>query len=90
MEPYHSEDIAVIGIGLHFPGDATDPESFYDLLLHARSALAETPKDRYNVEAFYHPDKERLGAVSSLFPWLWAYPSHEDTQDLRLKISRSM
>jgi acyl transferase domain-containing protein len=68
MTQYHSEDIAVIGMGLHFPGDATDPESFYNLLLRARSALTETPIDRYNAEAFYHPDQVRLGAVSTLPP----------------------
>lgn len=50
-------------MGLKFPGDATSPEDFYDLLLKGRSALRETPKDRYNVDAFYHPDQDRLGAV---------------------------
>lgn len=60
------EDIAVIGLGLKFPGDASTPEAFYDLLLQGRSALQETPKNRYNIEAFYHPDHERFGAVSHL------------------------
>lgn len=57
------EDIAVIGLGLKFPGDASTPEAFYDLLLEGRSALQETPKNRYNIDAFYHPDHERFGAV---------------------------
>lgn len=58
------EDIAVIGLGLKFPGDASTPEAFYDLLLEGRSALQETPQNRYNIDAFYHPDHERFGAVS--------------------------
>ncbi|KAL1865340.1 Type I Iterative PKS [Diaporthe australafricana] len=58
------EDIAVIGLGLKFPGDASTPEAFYDLLLEGRSALQETPKSRYNIDAFYHPDHERFGAVN--------------------------
>ena len=66
-----TDPIAVIGLHLRFPGDATDPEAFYNLLLAGRSAVAEVPKDRYNVEAFYHPDAERGGTVGSyLLSWL--------------------
>ncbi|KAJ5595529.1 uncharacterized protein N7459_001737 [Penicillium hispanicum] len=64
MAKHIDDDIAVIGIGLKFPGDATSPESFSDLLLKGRSALRETPNDRYNVDSFYHPDQDRLGAVN--------------------------
>ncbi|KAM5486920.1 Type I Iterative PKS [Microsporum audouinii] len=56
--------IAVLGLDLKFPGDATDPTSFFDMLLKGRSALSETPKDRYNLDAFYHPDPERAGAIN--------------------------
>jgi acyl transferase domain-containing protein len=67
MVKYVDEDIAVVGLGLRFPGDATTPEAFYNLLLSSRSALTKTPADRYNVDAFYHPDRNRLGAVSLSF-----------------------
>jgi len=58
-----NEPIAVIGLDLKFPGDAARPESFYRMLLKGRSALSEIPSDRYNLEAFYHPDAERAGTV---------------------------
>ncbi|KAN0087204.1 hypothetical protein V8E54_000892 [Elaphomyces granulatus] len=64
MAKYVDEDIAVVGLGLRFPGDATTPEAFYNLLLSSRSALTKTPADRYNVDAFYHPDRNRLGAIN--------------------------
>ncbi|OTB06091.1 hypothetical protein M426DRAFT_55767 [Hypoxylon sp. CI-4A] len=64
MTQHILEDIAIVGTGLRFPGDATDPEAFYDMLLRGRSALTETPADRYNLDSFYHPDQERLGAVN--------------------------
>jgi len=55
--------IAVVGLDLKFPGDATSPEAFFDMLLQRRSAPSEIPKDRYNIDAFYHPDPDRAGAV---------------------------
>lgn len=59
-----SEAIAVIGLDLRFPGDASTPESFYEMLQTGRSALSDIPGDRYNLDAFYHPDQDRAGAVS--------------------------
>lgn len=59
-----SEDIAVIGLDLRFPGDAPSPESFYEMLQTGRSALSDIPSDRYNLDAFYHPDQDRAGGVS--------------------------
>ncbi|KAB5584987.1 fatty acid synthase S-acetyltransferase [Coniochaeta sp. 2T2.1] len=58
----HMDDIAIIGLDLKFPGDATSPEDFQRLLFEGRSALSEVSKDRYNIDAFYHPDPERAGA----------------------------
>ena len=59
-----SEAIAVVGLDLKFPGDASTPESFYEMLQTGRSALSDVPSDRYNLDAFYHPDQERAGTVS--------------------------
>ena len=61
---YHDDDIAIIGMDLKFPGDAASPEEFFKLLLEGRSALSDVGPERYNIDAFYHPDPERAGAVS--------------------------
>lgn len=61
-----NEAIAVIGLDLKFPGDADTPENFYEMLVAGRSALSEVPSDRYNLDAFYHPDPERAGAVCNI------------------------
>lgn len=58
------EPIAVVGLSLKFPDDATTPESFWKLLLEKRCASREMPEDRANMEAFYHPDGSRPDAVS--------------------------
>lgn len=59
------EPIAVIGFAARLPQDATTAESFWQLLCEGRSARSEIPKDRFNIDAFYHPDPDRIDAVSS-------------------------
>ncbi|KAK4494800.1 hypothetical protein PRZ48_014156 [Zasmidium cellare] len=58
-----SEPIAIVGISLRAPGEGSDPERFWQMLLDGRSARQEIPKDRYNVEGFHHPDPDRLGSI---------------------------
>ena len=58
------ESIAVVGMGLKFPQDADTPETFWKLLLDGRSAMTEVPKDRWNIDSFYHPNSDRHDTVS--------------------------
>ena len=59
-----SEDpIVVVGFSLRFPQDATSPQAFWQMLHDGRSALSDIPKDRFNVEAFYHADSTRISSV---------------------------
>ena len=57
------EPIAIIGFSLRFPQDATSPEKFWNMLSEARSAMTDVPKDRFNIDAFYHPNVDRLDSV---------------------------
>ena len=61
------EPIDVIGLDLKFPGDATDADGFWDMLVTGRSACTDIPDDRFKVSSFYHPDPERSGSVSIPF-----------------------
>lgn len=66
------EAIAVVGFDVKLPQDADTPETFWKLLLEGRSAMTEVPKDRWNVDAFYHPDPDRPDTVrhtSLPLPW---------------------
>lgn len=58
MEPF-----AIIGFSARYAQDASDPEKFWEFLLTARQATTPVPKDRFNSEAFYHPDPEHGGSV---------------------------
>jgi len=59
-----AEPIAVIGMGCRFPG-AKDPESFWRLLYDGVDAISEIPADRWQKQAFYHPDPAIPGKAIS-------------------------
>ncbi|KAF9888920.1 hypothetical protein FE257_008089 [Aspergillus nanangensis] len=43
------------------PGDVQDPKSFWDLLMSQKLARGPFPKNRFNADAFYNPQKGRPG-----------------------------
>lgn len=55
------EPIAIIGSGCRFPGGATTPSKLWDLLRNPRDLKREIPKDRFNVDRYYHPDNSHHG-----------------------------
>ena len=57
--------IAVVGIGCRFSGTATNPETFWDLLANCRSTSTLVPKDRFNADAFFHPDFDHAGTCTT-------------------------
>jgi len=55
------EPIAIIGMGLRFPGGATNPEEFWKLLAEGTDCIVDVPKDRWDWRRFYDPDTDRPG-----------------------------
>ncbi len=62
----HAEPIALVGLGCRFPGGA-DPEAFWTLLREGGDAIAEIPRDRWDIDAFYDPDPEAPGKMYARF-----------------------
>ena len=62
------EPIAVIGFSSKFPQEGSTPEAFWELLMNRKCAMTEWPKDRLNVNAFYHPDSSRPDTVCCYSP----------------------
>ncbi|WP_078750282.1 phthiocerol type I polyketide synthase PpsB [Mycobacterium tuberculosis] len=60
-----AEPVAVVGIGWRFPGDVDGPESFWDFLVAGRNAISTVPADRWDAEAFYHPDPLTPGRMTT-------------------------
>lgn len=65
VAPDALEPIAIVGLATRFPQQATTTEHLWELLLQARSTWSAIPKERFNVDAFYHPDPEHGGTVRS-------------------------
>jgi acyl transferase domain-containing protein len=65
MDQDKMKPVAVVGMVCRYPGDASSPEAFFKMLAEGRSAWSEVPKDRYNIESYYHPSKDRMGATRS-------------------------
>lgn len=57
------EGIAIVGIGLRFPGEADSPEALWNVLEKGQSQWSEFPKDRINIDGYYHPGGDRQGTV---------------------------
>lgn len=57
------DSIAIIGLNSRLPGDANTPENFYEFLVQGRSARTEVPPERWNADAYLHPDTGRPGKV---------------------------
>ncbi|WP_231512042.1 type I polyketide synthase, partial [Chondromyces apiculatus] len=48
--------MAIVGIGCRFPGSASTPEAFWDLLRHGVDAITEVPSERWDAAALYSAD----------------------------------
>ncbi|KAF2465949.1 BcPKS1, polyketide synthase [Lindgomyces ingoldianus] len=51
------EPLAVVGISLKYPQDATSPERFWNMMEERRCAMTEWPRDRVNIDAFYNQEQ---------------------------------
>nr|ALQ32881.1 putative polyketide synthase [Fusarium miscanthi] len=57
--------IAVVGMGLRLPDDATCAEGLWEMLIDKKSARRETPPDRFNINAFSHPNADKNGTMNN-------------------------
>jgi len=60
-----AEPVAVVGIGCRFPGDVFGPQSFWRLLIGGVDAIGEVPADRWDADAFYDPDPQMPGRMTT-------------------------
>jgi acyl transferase domain-containing protein len=60
-----STPIAIIGLSGRFPGEASNPQKLWSVLMNKQSTRSEVPPDRFNINAFYHPSGSRAGTVNT-------------------------
>jgi len=62
--PRHTEPVAIIGLGCHFPG-APNPKAYWQLLRDGIDAITEVPADRWNIDELYAADPMAPGKMST-------------------------
>ena len=65
LEAERSEPIAIVGMGCRYPGGVNDAESFWKLLSEGVDAIREVPSDRWNADAFYDPNPDIRGKMTT-------------------------
>ena len=58
-----SDHPCVVGMACRVPG-ATSPSRLWDNLISKKDVQRKMPANRFNVDAFYHPNGETKGSVS--------------------------
>jgi Beta-ketoacyl synthase, N-terminal domain len=64
-----------VTLGCRLPGQVTSPSKLWELLENGRSAQSKVPKNRFNVDSWYHPDPHRKGSAASKGGY---FLSHDD------------
>ncbi|KAH6614378.1 polyketide synthase [Chaetomium sp. MPI-SDFR-AT-0129] len=57
--------IAIVGMSCRLPGEVSNPGEFYRMLCRKRSGWSLVPKDRFNAEAYRHPNPDKKGCMNS-------------------------
>uniref|UniRef100_UPI00190F2FA0 beta-ketoacyl [acyl carrier protein] synthase domain-containing protein n=1 Tax=Geminicoccus flavidas TaxID=2506407 RepID=UPI00190F2FA0 len=56
--------IAVTGLACRYPG-ADDADGYWEQIATGRDAITEVPPERWDIDAWYDPDPDRPGKISS-------------------------
>jgi len=66
IERDRQEPIAIVGLSCRFPG-APDEEAYWQLLQQGKNAVREVPDDRWDKQAFFHPDPTTPGKMHASY-----------------------
>ena len=60
-----NNDIAIIGMGCRFPGQANDPYQFWENLKSGKNCITETPSSRWNSENYFSEVKNKKAKMNT-------------------------
>ncbi|KAM4606555.1 phenolphthiocerol/phthiocerol polyketide synthase subunit C-like [Polymixia lowei] len=59
-----AEDVAIVGIGCHFPG-GEGLDNFWSVLLEGKNCVGDIPEERFDTAYWYDPDSSKLGKTQT-------------------------
>jgi acyl transferase domain-containing protein len=59
------DPIVIVGSACRFPGGVNKPSKLWGLLKDPQDLQSEVPRDRFNIDAFYHPDGSHHGRTNA-------------------------
>jgi len=67
MDKSHANagQLAIVGMSFRFPGGGVSPSTYWAFLNSGRSAIRETPRERFDIDAYYSPDPDEPGTTYS-------------------------
>ncbi len=63
---FMNEPIAIIGVNCQFPGvnkDIEDLDAFHEMLLKEQTPIRDVPKNRWDINEYYDPDRQKEGKI---------------------------
>jgi acyl transferase domain-containing protein/NADPH:quinone reductase-like Zn-dependent oxidoreductase/short-subunit dehydrogenase/acyl carrier protein len=80
LEDREREPIAIIGMACRFPGGATTPGTYWDLLAEGRDAVAEIPPQRMDIDSIFDSRPQTPGKTYSRWAGLLDAPGDFDAE----------
>ena len=65
VESAKTEPIAIVGMGCRFPGGASNPAAYWQLLRDGVDAVREVPPDRWDIDALYDQNPAAAGKMNT-------------------------
>lgn len=64
--PPSDDPVVIVGLACRVPG-ATNPSQLWDNIVAQKDLQRKMPADRFNVDAFYHPDGKNKGTTNAKY-----------------------
>jgi phthiocerol/phenolphthiocerol synthesis type-I polyketide synthase B len=65
LEQRKTEPVAIVGMACRFPGKASTPERYWELLCNGTDAITEIPPHRWDINEYYDADPDASGKMIS-------------------------
>ena len=76
ITPAVKDPSVIVGMGCRVPG-ASNPSQLWNAIAEKRDLQRKMPEDRYNVDAYYHPDGTNKGTTNARYGYFLDQPLDE-------------